>query len=258
MSTELSATVIESHILHVCLNRPELLNALSLELLESLNQVFLDAKTNPAVKAILLTGKGKGFCAGADISSLLPLNQDSGLTFARHGQRVFQTLEQLGKPSLAAIHGFALGGGCELAMAATLRIANDQAIFGQPEIALGVIPGFGGTQRLSRLCGKGRAFQACLTGQRFSAQTALEWGLINEITSAENLIPRAIEILKKISQFSSIAVNSIMTTIHHGLDLPLDEAFELEAHHFALCCATLEKQDQVNAFLQRKQPNELK
>lgn len=252
-SDELTATLIESHILHIRLNRPEQLNALSPTLLASLDHVLLRAKQDAAIKAILLTGEGKGFCAGADIRSLSPLNEQSGLAFADRGQRIFQQLEELGKPSIAAIHGFALGGGCELAMAATLRIAADKAIFGQPEIKLGVIPGFGGTQRLARLIGVGRALEVCLMGERIAADKALEWGLINEITSLENLTTRAIAILKNLIQFSPTALSSIMTVIRRGFNLSLNDGLKLEAHHFALCCGTTEKQENVNAFLQRKQ-----
>jgi len=242
----------DAGILHLALNRPEQLNALNHEVLKRLNQLFLDAKTDASVKAILLTGEGKAFCAGADIKELAALDGTSGVTFARFGQSVFRHLELLGKPSLAAIQGYAFGGGCELAMAATLRIASSNAVFGQPEIKLGVIPGFGGTQRLSRLIGKGRALEICLTGRRFSAEEAYRWGLVNELTEADALLSRAKKILSELAHLGPVAMQSILTTIHQGYDMPLDEAFELEATQFGLCCTTADKQEGVNAFLEKR------
>lgn len=245
-------TSVESSILQITLNRPEQLNALSQEVLQRLSQVFQEAKHNPAIKAILLKGEGKAFCAGADIKQLASLQGHEGLQFARFGQSVFRSLELLGKPSIAAIHGFAFGGGCELAMAATLRIAAQHTVFGQPEIKLGVIPGFGGTQRLARLIGKGRALEICLTGRRFSVEEALQWGYLNEVTTPENLVTRATTILKELVQLGPIAMQSIMSVIHLGYDLSLEEAFELEATHFGLCCRTADKREGVNAFLEKR------
>lgn len=242
----------ESGILQIHLNRPKQLNALSHEVLKALSQILEQAKHDKSVKAILLTGEGKGFCAGADIKELAGLNGASGLEFARFGQAVMLQLEMLGKPSLAAIQGFAFGGGCELAMAATLRIAAKGSVFGQPEIKLGVIPGFGGTQRLSRLIGKGRALDICLTGRRFTAEEAYQWGLVNEMTDVENLQLRAIALLKELVQLGPIAMQSIISTIHAGYDLSLAEAFELEAAHFGLCCTTHDKTEGVAAFLEKR------
>lgn len=242
----------EIGILQIHLNRPKQLNALSHEVLKTLSQILEQAKHDKSVKALLLTGEGKGFCAGADIKELAALNGASGLEFARFGQAVMTQLEVLGKPSLAAIQGFAFGGGCELAMSATMRIAVKGAVFGQPEIKLGVIPGFGGTQRLSRLIGKGRALEICLTGRRFTAEEAHQWGLVNELTDAENLQSRAIAILKELIQLGPIAMQSIISTIHSGYDLSLAEAFELEAAHFGLCCTTRDKTEGVNAFLEKR------
>lgn len=239
-------------ILHIILNRPESRNALSFELLQHLQQLFLQAKADTTVKAILLTGEGKAFCAGADIKGLAQLNGQAGLEFARYGQQVFGALEQSGKPSLAAIHGFALGGGCELAMAATLRIMANNAFLGQPEIKLGVIPGFGGTQRLSRLVGKGKALEFCLTGRQIMADEAYRCGLANEVVSPENLLTRANEILSGLIQYSPIALKSIMTVIHHGYDLTLDDGLALEAAHFGVCCSTHDKKEGVQAFLEKR------
>jgi enoyl-CoA hydratase len=244
---------LDSRILHISLNRPEALNALNAELLEQLLQVLLQAKSDAAIKAVLLTGEGsKAFCAGADITQLAKLNGQTGIEFARRGQMIFRTLEQLGKPSLAAIQGFALGGGCELAMSATLRIASTAGAFGQPEVKLGVLPGFGGTQRLSRLIGKGRALDLCLSGRIIKADTALAWGLVTEVVEPENLLTRAQDILSGLSKLAPVALQSIMSVIDQGYDLPLPDALELEAAHFGLCCATQDKKEGVTAFLEKR------
>lgn len=245
-------SVIDSHILQIKLNRPQALNALNADLMEKLYETFSAAKNDHSIKAILLTGEGKAFCAGADINQLAKLNGQTGLEFARRGQHVFRTLEQLGKPSLAAINGFALGGGCELAMSATMRIAAQTAAFGQPEVKLGVIPGFGGTQRLARLVGKGRALDLCLTGRMIKADEALQWGLVSEIVEPDKLIERAKFILNNMIKLGPVALKSVMATIDRGYDLSLDDAFELEAVHFGLCCATRDKQEGVNAFLEKR------
>ena len=157
---------LNAGVLHCILNRPEQLNALNEDVLTALSEQFAEANTNDDIKVILLSGEGKAFCAGADINQLSTLDAIDGVEFARFGQAVFRQLEQCGKPSIAAIHGYAFGGGCELAMSASIRIAAENTVFGQPEIKLGIIPGFGGTQRLARLVGKGRAIQWCLTGEK--------------------------------------------------------------------------------------------
>lgn len=241
-----------SGILHISLSRPDQLNALNHDLLMRLSSLFTDAASDASIKAILLTGEGRGFCAGADIKQLQQLDGVTGLQFAHIGQSVFRQLELSGKPSLAAIHGFAFGGGCELAMSATLRIAVDNAVFGQPEIKLGVIPGFGGTQRLARLIGKGRALDICLTGRRFSASEALQWGFLNEVTSQDKLIARANEILEGLITLAPFAQKAIMSSIHQGYDLPLNEGLEVEAMQFGLCCTTADKKEGVSAFLEKR------
>lgn len=248
----IKVTHLENSILQITLNRPKALNALNRETMQGLYKIFIEAKNNIAIKALLITGEGKAFCAGADIHQLASLDGQAGLAFARHGQHVFRTLEQLGKPSLAAINGFALGGGCELAMAATLRIASDNAVFGQPEVKLGVIPGFGGTQRLARLVGKGRALDLCLTARTIKANEALTWGLVTEIITSENLLARAKKILTQLIQLGPVALKSVMTVIDHGYDLSLSDALELEAAHFGLCCATQDKKEGTSAFLEKR------
>lgn len=248
----LQVSSLSSGIVQLHLNRPEQLNALNRDVLLRLQSILREIKHDKTVKAVLLSGEGKAFCAGADIKQLAALNGQQGLEFARFGQAVFRELELLGKPSVAAIQGYAFGGGCELAMAATLRIAANNAVFGQPEIKLGVIPGFGGTQRLSRLIGKGRALDICLTGRRFSAQEGWQWGLLNELTAPEELLPRAKAILNDLVQMSPIALASIMTVVDQGYNLSLEEALELEAAHFGLCCTSADKREGVSAFLEKR------
>lgn len=252
MEDFVKVSVPEKGILQISLNRPDQLNALSQQVLLQLTTILQEAKQDVSVKALLITGAGKGFCAGADIKQLQSLNGETGLTFARFGQQVCRQLETLGKPSLAAIHGFAFGGGCELAMAATMRIAANNTVFGQPEIKLGVIPGFGGTQRLARLIGKGRALEICLTGRRFKAEEALQWGLLTEITGPDDLEQRGLTILRELTQLSPFALQSIMTVIDQGYDLSLEQAFELEATQFALTCTTADKKEGVAAFLEKR------
>ncbi|HAU1152570.1 TPA: enoyl-CoA hydratase [Legionella pneumophila] len=239
-------------ILTLTLNRPEKLNALSTDVLNALNDLFFQAKSNPKVKALLLTGNGKAFCAGADINRLAECNAQTGYEFACQGQEVFRLLETMGKPSLAAVNGFAFGGGCELAISATLRIASNKAMFGQPEVKLGVIPGYGGTQRLARLIGKGRAMDLCLTGRFIDAGTALNWGLVSEVVEPENLLAQGKNILNGILSMAPLAIASVMEVIDHGYDLSLTEALHLEAIHFAKVCATEDKKEGVAAFLDKR------
>lgn len=243
---------LDAGILNITLNRPEKLNALSTDLLMNLDAIFLEAKQNSDVRAVLITGAGKAFCAGADIQRLAACNAQTGYVFAKHGQRVFRTLETLGKPSLAAINGYAFGGGCELAMAATLRVAATAAKFGQPEVKLGIIPGYGGTQRLARLVGKGRALDLCLTGRTIDADMAEKWGLVSEVVQPEDLITRSKEILQSILAVAPQAAASVMDVIDAGYDMSLSDAFELEALHFSKTCATQDKHEGVSAFLEKR------
>ena len=190
----------KNRIAIITLNRPEKLNALSSELLQEFSDALGQIKKNSSIGGLLITGAGKAFCAGADISRLAEVDAETGYLFACQGQRVFRELETLGKPSVAAINGFAFGGGCELAMAATVRIASEVAQFGQPEVKLGVIPGYGGTQRLARLVGKGRALDLCLSGRFIKADEALNWGLVTHVTSAANCLEYAEQYLQNVLQ----------------------------------------------------------
>jgi enoyl-CoA hydratase len=248
----LKTQVLDSHILQITLFRPDKLNALNDTLLTELEQVLLHAKDNSAIKGILLTGEGKAFCAGADINRLAEINAQQGLQFAEQGQRVFRLLETLGKPSIAAINGFAFGGGCELAMSASIRIASTKAQFGQPEVKLGVIPGYGGTQRLARLVGKGRALDLCLTGRFIDANIALQWGLVTDLVEPEYLLEKAQAVLTTITSMAPLAISSVLQVIDTGYDLTLSDALHLEAVHFGLTCATQDKAEGVTAFLNKR------
>ncbi len=243
---------IEDGILTITLNRPEKLNALSHEVLEALLELFTSAKDNKAVKGILLTGKGKAFCAGADISRLAECHAEKGYQFACFGQHVFRQLETLGKPSLAVINGVAFGGGCELAMSASMRIAATTTQFGQPEVKLGVIPGFGGTQRLARLVGKGRALDLCLTGRFINAETAFQWGLVSQVVEADALLSEGYALLKGILSMAPLAITSVMESIDRGYDMSLSDALHLEAVHFSKVCASEDKAEGVAAFLAKR------
>lgn len=248
--------LIEQHheegILTLTLNRPDKLNALNADVLQQLSELFMQAKHDSDVKAVLITGQGKAFCAGADINRLAECNAQTGYEFACFGQQVFRQLETLGKPSLAAINGFAFGGGCELAMSATLRLASVTAQFGQPEVKLGVIPGYGGTQRLARLVGKGRALDLCLTGRFIDAKTALDWGLVSAVCESDVLLSEAKKWLHTIMAMAPLAVKAVMETIDHGVDLALPDALHLEATQFAMVCASADKTEGVSAFLSKR------
>lgn len=242
------------HLCILTLNRPEKRNALNQALLQELFLTLQNLKHNPEIHGVILTGEGPSFCAGADIEQLRHGGVEEGYHIAQQGQAVFEYLETLGKPSLAAIHGFALGGGCELALAATLRIASIDAKFGQPEIKLGIIPGYGGTQRLSRLIGKSRALELCLTGRMIDAETAQSWGLIQQITSSQDLLQTALKTLSEICAMPTVALQAILDVIHRGYELPLHDALHLEALQFARTCGTEDKNEGIDAFLEKRNP----
>lgn len=243
---------IEDGILIITLNRPDKLNALSASVLNELKNILIYAKDDKQVKAVLITGTGKAFCAGADINQLAKCNAQSGYEFARQGQDTFHLLESMGKPSLAAVNGYAFGGGCELAISATLRVASINAQFGQPEVKLGVIPGYGGTQRLARLVGKGRAMDLCLTGRFVDSETALQWGLVSYVFEPEDLLSESKRILKGILSMAPLAVKSTIEVINRGYDMDLPNALALEAAQFAMVCASDDKQEGVSAFLEKR------
>ena len=242
-------------IAYVTVNRPKVLNALNTPTWTDLQAAFKDAKTDASVHGVILTGAGdKAFIAGADISELADVDAYGAEESSRFGQGVLDFIENLGKPVIAAINGFALGGGCETAMACTIRIAAEHAKFGQPEVKLGLLPGGGGTQRLPRLVGKGRALQLILTGETISAQEAFRIGLANEVVPAANLIARAETILKQIMANAPIAVKFSLEAANKGLDTSQAEGFALEASYFGICAATEDKKEGTSAFLEKRAP----
>jgi len=242
-------------IVTLTLTRPDKLNALNQTVLAELTKILSRLNTDAQCHGVIITGEGKAFCAGADISELAPLTATSGRAFADTGQHVFMQLAQLSKPSIAAVNGVAFGGGCELAMAATLRIAASHAKFAQPEVKLGVIPGFAGTQRLSRLVGVGRATELCLRGDAIDAETAMQWGLVNAVVAAEELLPQADAWLRAICANGPAAVTACRDVIQQGIDMPFAAAQQLEAQAFAKLCESAEKAEGVDAFLNKRAAN---
>src|SRR5712672_282829 len=242
-------------IARVIINRPKVLNALNTPTWADLRTVFENARDDDRVRGIILTGAGdKAFIAGADISELAQAGAFQAEESSRFGQRVLELIENLGKPVIAAINGFALGGGCETAMACTIRIAVEHAKFGQPEVKLGLVPGGGGTQRLPRLVGKGRALQLILTGGIIGAPEALRIGLVNEVVPAADLIARAEAILREIFANAPLAVKFALNAVHKGADTSQAEGLALEASYFGICAATADKGEGTSAFLAKRAP----
>lgn len=240
-------------IAYVTVNRPKVLNALNTSTWADIRAAFEDAREDAAVCGVILTGAGnKAFIAGADISELGKATALDAERASRFGQEVLDLIENLGKPVIAAVNGFALGGGCETAMACTIRIAVDTAKFGQPEVALGLVPGGGGTQRLPRLVGKGRALQLILSAEMIGAQEAYRIGLVNEIVPAADLLTRAEAILTKIASNAPMAVKFALIAVNRGLQMTQDEALLLEASYFGLCAGTEDKQEGTAAFLEKR------
>jgi enoyl-CoA hydratase/carnithine racemase len=246
---------IKGSIAYVTVNRPKVLNALNTPTWSDLRKAFKDARDDAAIRGVILTGAGdKAFIAGADISELAHLSGFEAEQSSRFGQEVLDLIENLGKPVVAAVNGFALGGGCETAMACSIRIAVESAKFGQPEVALGLVPGGGGTQRLPRLVGKGRALQLILGGEMITAQDAYRMGLVNEVVAAPDLIPRAEAIVTKIAANAPIAVKLALEAVNKGLEAGQSDGLLLEASYFGLCAATEDKKEGTTAFLEKRSP----
>ena len=243
------------HIGYVTFNRPKVLNALNRKTMEELNHILLSAREDEEVRVLILTGAGeKSFVAGADISELAVQSPVSGRETALFGQSVLHRLETLGKPSIAAINGFALGGGCEVALACSMRLASRTAKLGQPEVKLGILTGYGGSQRISRLCGKGVAHELCLTGEMISAEEALRIGLVNHIYEPAELLPAAEALAKKIIANAPLAVKFTMEAIERGTEMPLEEGQFLEATLFGIVAATEDMREGTRAFLEKRPP----
>jgi enoyl-CoA hydratase len=239
----------------VTLNRPKALNALNAVTLRELQAAIEQIQADDSIRAALITGAGeKAFAAGADIQELAEVDAVKGRELALRGQAVFRAIETCGKPVIACVNGFALGGGCELAMACTFRIAAENARFGQPEVKLGLIPGYGGTQRLARLVGKGRALQMILTGDMVSAAEALRIGLVNEVVAPGELLARGESLARTIAGMAPVAVRYSLDAVNHGFDLPLEDALALEASLFGLSCGTADKAEGTAAFLEKRSP----
>jgi enoyl-CoA hydratase len=237
----------------VTINRPDKLNALNGQVIDELDACFTAIQADDGVRVAILTGAGeKSFVAGADINELAVQTPLEGKETSLRGQRLFARIENLGKPVIAAVNGYALGGGCELAMACTLRIASENARFAQPEVKLGIVPGYAGTQRLPRLVGKGRALEIILTGEQLSAEEAYRIGLVNQIASLKDLMAAAESVARRIMSNAPLAVRFAMEAVNHGMEMPRVEGELLEASLFALCCTTADMKEGTRAFLEKR------
>jgi enoyl-CoA hydratase/carnithine racemase len=260
MSSSAAAATLETvsyekkgAIAYVTVNRPKVLNALNAATIRDLRTAFEDARHDEAVRGVILTGAGgKAFVAGADIVELAKVTAVEGAEMTGSGQAVTNLIESLGKPVIAAVNGFALGGGCELAMACTIRLATENAKFGQPEVKLGVIPGYGGTQRLPRLVGRGRALQLILSGGMIDAAEAYRIGLVNEVVPADGLLARAEAILQQIFSNAPVAVRFALEAVNKGLETSQAEGLVMESSFFAICAATEDKKEGTSAFLEKR------
>ncbi len=241
-------------VVTVTLNRPKVLNALNAMVFDELERVFLELAGDEAVRVVLLTGAGeKAFAAGADINEIRATDASLGEAMSRRGQLVFRAIETLGKPVIALVNGFALGGGCELAMACTIRIASDTAKLGLPEIRLGLIPGYGGTQRLPRLVGTSAALKMMLTGEMLGAAEALRIGLVDEVVAADRLMARGEELAGAIASAAPLAVRGAMEAVRKGAGLGIDDATVVEAEVFGRLCGTEDMKEGTGAFLEKRE-----
>jgi enoyl-CoA hydratase len=240
----------------VTVNRPKVLNALNTATLEELRRTVLELKHDESVRVVIITGAGdKAFIAGADINELAVQSPVGGREHALAGQHVFDLIEHMGKPVIAAINGYALGGGCELAMACTLRVAADTAKLGQPEINLGIIPGYAGTQRLTRLVGRGRALEILLTGDQIPAQEAHRLGLVNRVVPAPELMTAVKQLAAALATKAPVAIRYILDAVDKGLDMPFAEAQIFEATLFGLVASTDDMREGTKAFLEKRKPD---
>jgi len=255
MAYQAITCAVSDRVATVTVNRPEKLNALNLQVKAELAQCFAWIKEDPETDVVVLTGAGeKAFVAGTDIAELRGLERSSGRQYAEAGQNLFEAIEHLGKPVIAAVNGYALGGGCELAMACHIRLASDKARFGQPEVNLGIIPGYGGTQRLARLVGMGRAMEMILTGVQLDAQEALRIGLVSRVYPHAELLSRAAAMAKVITSVGQPAVRMALQAITMTQEMPLSDGLKLEAALFGECCGTNDFREGTLAFLEKRKP----
>lgn len=239
----------------VKINNPQTLNSLNSEVIRDLETAIDAISLDDAVKIVVLTGEGKAFVAGADIAQMSTLTPEQAKKFSEDGSRVFRKIEKLNKVVIAAVNGYALGGGCELAMACDIRIASEKAKFGQPEVGLGITPGFSGTQRLARIVGMGRAKEIIFTGSHIDAQEAYRIGLVNKVTDKENLMEETYKLADKIKSNSSTAVKYSKESINIGYETDIDTGIAYEGNAFAMCFAGEDQKEGMNAFLEKRQPN---
>ena len=243
-------------VLTITVDRPKVLNALNAQTVEELRRAFRDAREDDSVKVVILTGSGdKAFVAGADINELARMTPITGKEVAERGQRTFRSIERFPKPVIAAINGFALGGGCELALACHIRIASEKAQLGLPEVTLGIIPGYGGTQRMARLLGKGKALELILTGDRIGAAEAERIGLVNRVVPADQLMSVAEELARTIAKRGPLAVRAAIEAVMSGSEMPFEEGQFLEATLFGLLASTDDMKEGMGAFLEKRPPN---
>ena len=248
-------TSIENNVLTITINRPEKLNALNKNVFTDLDQALNDIEKNPEIRSAIITGAGlKAFVAGADISEFSDLTKHQAMVMAQTGQDIFLRIERCSKPIIAAVNGFALGGGCELSMACHFRVASENAKFGQPEVNLGLIPGYGGTQRLVQLIGKGRALELLMSGNMIDAHEAKQFGLVNHVTSVDNLLEQARLILSVINSKAPLAVAACIKTANAVYDETIN-GFDLEIKEFGNCFATEDMKEGTAAFLQKRKAN---
>ncbi|QHL88376.1 enoyl-CoA hydratase [Nibribacter ruber] len=242
-------------ILFITVNRPSKMNALNIETVQEIQMAMQEVYDDEEVRGVILTGSGeKAFVAGADIAEIAELNEVNGRRFAERGQDVFSMIEECPKPVIAAVNGFALGGGCELAMACHIRVASENARFGQPEVNLGLIPGYGGTQRLTQLVGKGKAMELMMTGDLIPAQEAKELGLANHVTTPEDLMPKCLEIMNKIIAKAPLAVGMIVDCVNAWYDKE-EHGYQTEANSFSRCCGSDDFKEGTSAFLEKRKPH---
>jgi enoyl-CoA hydratase len=255
MAYETLLRSVSGRIAVVTVNRPDKLNALNATAKQELRSLFTEIKSDTSIDVVILTGSGeKAFVAGTDIKELTVLGNETGREFSAKGQEVFDLIENLGKPVIAAVNGYALGGGCELALACHIRIAAENAKFGQPEGNLGIIPGYGGTQRLARLVGRGRAMEMILTGDQMSAPEALAFGLVNKVVQQTELMKTAMAMAEKICSKGQIAVRMSLKAVNMTAETSLSDGQKLEASLFGLCCDTADFKEGTTAFLEKRKP----
>jgi len=256
MNFETLEVTSKERIAFVVINRPDKLNSLNAHCKEELRQLFASLRGSKEVDVVIVTGAGgKAFVSGTDIGEMASLDAQTGKEFAEGGQSIFDLIQHLGKPVIAAVNGYALGGGCELALACHIRICSENAKFGQPEVNLGIIPGYGGTQRLPRVVGVARAVEMILTGDHIDAQEALRIGLVTRVTSRSELMPTAEAIARKIIAKGQPAVRMALKAMNAALEVPLSEGLKVEAALFGECCNTFDSKEGINAFLQKRKPD---